>query len=99
MRKSYTLLINVKLDDNFCKSIYVQPSFFFTSRNRTIRPKFDQVEYRSNDDLTCVKLRSNFLAHLGCESSQIRKENSIIITLPFDLKLTRLNLGLIVASN
>src|SRR3954470_2704055 len=27
-RKSYTLLMNVKLDDNSCKSIYVRPSFF-----------------------------------------------------------------------
>jgi hypothetical protein len=35
-----------------------------TSRKRTIRPKFDQVEYRSNGDLIGVKLKSNTLAQL-----------------------------------
>ncbi|PKB98287.1 hypothetical protein RhiirA5_403995 [Rhizophagus irregularis] len=52
-------------------------------RNRTIRPKFDQVEYRLNDDLTCVKLRSNFQTHLRCQSSQIRKGYSAKIRLKF----------------
>ncbi|GET61503.1 hypothetical protein RIR_jg23892.t1 [Rhizophagus irregularis DAOM 181602=DAOM 197198] len=49
----------------------------------TIRPKFNQVEYRLNDDLTCVKLRSNFRTHLRCQSSQIRKGYSAKIRLKF----------------
>ena len=47
-----------------------------TSRNKTIGPKFDQVEYRSNGGLTWVKLRSNILAQLGCHSAYIQKRYS-----------------------
>ena len=52
-----------------------------TSRNKAIQPKFDQVEYRSNDDLICIKLRLIFLAQLGCQLPYIRKDNSAIIRL------------------
>ena len=54
-----------------------------TGRKRTIRPKFDQVEYRPNAGLTRVKFRLFFLAQLGCQSSQIRKGYSAIIRTKF----------------
>jgi hypothetical protein len=54
-----------------------------TGWKRTIRPKFDQVEYRPNAGLTRVKFRPFFLAQLGCQSSPIRKGYLAIIRTKF----------------
>ena len=39
-----------------------QKKMNITGRKRTIRPKFDQVKYRPNAGLTCVKFKLFFLA-------------------------------------
>src|ERR1044072_3715162 len=77
---AYTLTVNAKISKR--KQIFLSLYFLnqsLTGRKRTIRPKFDQVEYRPNAGLTHVKFRPFFLAQLGCQSSQIRKEYSAII--------------------
>ena len=48
-------------------------------QKRTIRPKFDQVKYRPNAGLICVKFRLFFLVQLGCQSSPIQKGYLAII--------------------